>query len=189
MLFDDAPWLLRPDQIIRIIPAIYEHGSWSFHGTAIRGIPLARVWVIEAFIIVGVAASQPFTFVRETPFCERSRCWLDEEKKINTLENFTDAAHFAALKSGDIMPIVAARPKTEGAAGFTRLILKRSPRCTFFCTLRLQDVAVSLDPKGNVTEKTRDLTRDLIIPASLFELIGKFEEFTPTPAIPPPAAA
>ena len=184
VLFEDAPWYFLPDDIFQTLPLLYEKGSWSFHGRNVTGIPLAIVWVVEAGIIVGVAAVLPYSFVRETPYCEKTRCWLDEEKKINTLENFTDPAHLAALKAGDIMPIVQARPKAEGASMFPRLLLKRSPRCPVFSTLRVQSVAVSFDTKGNVKERVTGLTKDLIIPASMFDLIAKFEEFKPAPAAP-----
>ena len=184
-LFEDAPWFFRPDQIVRTIPLLYEQGTWGLRsGGNVTGIPLALVWVAEAGIIVGLAALLPFTFVRDTPFCEKTKAWLDEEKKINTLETFTDPAHLAALKAGDIMPITQAKPKADNAAVFTRLLLKRSPKCNLFCTLRVQDITVSIDRKGNVKEKVRDLTRDLIIPASMFDLMTKFEDFKPVPPAP-----
>ena len=182
VVFNDAPWLLRPDQVVRGIKILYADGSWSFHGSNVTGIPLAIVWVIEAGLVVGISFALPFTFVRDTPYCEQTRVWLDEEKKINTLETITDAAQLAALKAGDIMPIVHAKPKADNAAVFTRLLLKRSPNCSIFCTLRVQDVTVSIDNEGKVKEKTEDLTKDLIIPASMFALLTQFENFKPAPA-------
>jgi len=189
VLFDDAPWFFLPDEIWRSLPFLYEHGSWGLRsGGNITGIPLAIVWLGEAGIIVGIAVVLPYTFVKDTPYCEKTKCWLDEEKKINTLETIADPAQVAALKAGDLMPITAAKPKTEGASAFTRLLLKRSEKCPVFCTLRVQNVTVSIDRKGNLKEKVNDLTQDLIIPASMFELIGKFEDFAPLPAVAPPSA-
>ena len=188
VVFEDAPWFLRPDEVVRGVKLLYESGSWTFHNQAVTGIPLAIVWLIEAGIIVGLAAAMPFGSVGDTPYCEQSKCWLDEEKKIDTLETITDAAPLAALKAGDIMPIVQAKPKAEGAAVFTRLLLKRSEKCQKFCTLRVQDITVSIDSKGNVKEKVENLSGDLIIPASMFDLIAQFEHFTPQTA-PPVAPA
>lgn len=179
-LFEDAPWFFGPDQIMRGMEYLYANGSWGLRSSGnVTGIPLALVWLIEAGTIVGCAALLPFAFVKDTPFCEKTRCWLDEEKKIDTLETFTDDAQLAALKSGDLMPLVDARPKADNAAVFTRLLLKRSPRCPVFCTLRVQDVSISIDNDGKVKEKTEDHTGDLIIPASMFNLIAKFEDFKP----------
>jgi len=185
-LLEDGPWVFAPDEILRGMQVLYAEGSWGMkHGGNVTGIPLALVWVAEAGLIVGFATMLPYGFVVGTPYCEKSRCWLDEEKKINTLESITDPVQLAALKAGDIMPVVAAKPKAADAAVFTRLWLKRSPQCPVFCTLRVQDITVTVDKKGNLRESAKDLTGDLIIPASMFELMTKFEEFTPAPPAPP----
>jgi hypothetical protein len=185
VVFDDAPWFFTPAEVLRGMSLLYESGSWSLHNEAVTGIPLALVWLVEAAIIVGIAAATPWALVRDTPYCEQTRCWLDESKPINTLEPITDAAARTALQSGDLMPIVHARPKAAGANNFTRLLLKRSERCQVFCTLRVQDIALSLDSKGNVKEKVTDLSGDLIIPASMFDLIAQFEHFASTPPAAP----
>lgn len=179
VIFDDSPWVLTPAQVLRGMDILYQEGSWAFRSLTVKGIPLALIWLIEAGIIVGLATMMPFTTVADTPYCERSRCWLDEEKKIDTLASFTEPDDLDALKAGSLAPLVAAQPKMENAAVFTRLLLKRSPRCISFCTLRVQDVTLSIDKDGKVNEATKDHTGDLIIPASMFELISGFEEFKP----------
>jgi hypothetical protein len=182
-LFDEAPWVCTPEEILRGMKILYEEGSWGMKsGGNVTGIFLALVWIAEAGLIVGFAILLPWAFVKDTPYCEKSRRWLDEQKKINTLETITDPAQLAALKAGDIMPIVSAKPKADNAAVFTRLLLKRSAQCPVFCTLRVQNITISIDKKGNVNEKAADLTGDLIIPASMFDLMAKFEEFKPAPA-------
>jgi hypothetical protein len=187
-LLTGAPWILRPDQIARGMAILYREGSWSFHGSTVTGFVLGAVWLIEAGIIVGLTTALPWSFVRDTPFCEQTRSWLDEEKQINTLEHFTDEAHIAALRSGDLMPLTNARPKPDGAAVFTRLLLKRAPGRTTFCTLRVQNVSVSIESDGKVKEQAEDFTGDLILPASMYDLIVRFEEFKPQPATPPAPA-
>lgn len=184
VLVEGSPWFLRPNQVWTGVEILYQEGSWSFHHQTVSGIPLAIVWLIEAGIIVGIATAMPFTFVGDTPYCERTGCWLDEQKQINTLESFTDDAQIAALKSGDLMPLTTARAKANNAAVFTRLLLKRSPNCKLFCTLRVQDVTVTIEKDGKLKESTEDHTGDLIIPASMFELIMKFEEYQPVPPAP-----
>jgi hypothetical protein len=185
VLTEDAPWLFGPDEILRGMQVLYEQGSWGMKsGGNVTGIELALVWVGEAGLIVGFATLLPYGFVMGTPYCEKSRCWLEEEKKINTLERISDPAQLAALKAGDIMPVVSAKPKPDGAGVYTRLWLKRSPQCPVFCTLRVQDITVTVDKKGKLQESAKDLTGDLIIPASMFELIAQFEHFKPEPPAP-----
>ncbi len=180
-LFTGAPWFFRPDQIVRGMGLLYKEGSWGFHGTTVTGIPLALVWVVEAAIIVGVATAIPAVFVRDTPFCEQTRTWLDEEKKINTLEPLLDETAIAALRAGDLMPLANMKAKFDGAAVYTRLILKRAPARTAFCTLRVQNVSVSIESDGKIKEQTEDFTGDLILPSSMHDLIARYEEFVPLP--------
>jgi hypothetical protein len=103
--------------VVRWIPFIYLNLLITL------GYGFAFGWLTSRLLRATVL---PWSFVRDTPFCERTRSWLDEEKQINTLEHFTDEAHIAALRSGDLMPLTSARPKHEGAAVFTRLLLKRA---------------------------------------------------------------
>jgi hypothetical protein len=182
-LLKDPPLVFRPDQILTGMAFLYKNGSWGLHGgDSVTGIPLAIVWLVEAGIIIGMAVLLPLGFVRDTPYCEESRCWLDEEKVINSLGTVSNPGHLAALKAGDIAPLVEMTPKTEGANNFTRLVMKRSPQCERFCTIRVQDVSLSLDKEGNVKEKKRNLTDLLVLPASMFELIAQFAEVEPVKA-------
>src|ERR1051326_272869 len=92
-LFKGAPLLSTPEIIVGAMKALYAQGSWGLrHGGNITGIPLAIVWAIEGATIIGLAAFVPYSMLAHTPFCEESQCWLDEKKKISTLEPFTDPA-------------------------------------------------------------------------------------------------
>src|SRR5690606_11740140 len=105
-LFDGAPISLLPDQIFSAMKAINEEGTWGLRsGGNITGIPLAIVWIVEAGIIVGMSAFLPYAMISNTPFCEHSRCWLDEEKTISTFEAFTQPAHVEAFKTRDLSPL------------------------------------------------------------------------------------
>jgi hypothetical protein len=77
------------------------------------------------------------------------------------------------------MPLADAKAKVDGAAVYTRLILKRAPQRTGFCTLRVQNVTVSIESDGKVKEQAENFTGDLILPTSMFDLITRFEEFVP----------
>jgi len=84
------------------------------------------------------------------------------------------------------MQLTNAKPKASAAAVYTRLLKKRAPGRTTFCTLRVQNVSVSIESDGKVKERAEDFTGDLILPASMYDLIVRFEEFTPPPT-PAPA--
>lgn len=192
-LVKSPPFIFAPDEIANGMAFLYEKGSWGLRSSgSVTGIALAIVWVIEAGIIIGCAAVLPVAFVKQTPFCEDAGCWLDEEKTFDTLEKITDPARLAPLKEGDIMPLVETKPKPEGASGFTRLTLKRSPKCDRFSTLQVHDVTVTFDEKGERNEKTRELTDLLVLPASMFDLLSQFADVSPASqpvAANPPTAS
>jgi hypothetical protein len=176
-----------PTHIIALMKYLYEHGSWGMrHSGPMTGIPLVIVWLAEAGIIIGVATMAAFTKISDTPYCETKQCWLDEEKKIDTLESFSDPEQLAAFKAGDLAPLAQAKPKMPGAQLFGRLRLKHSPKCDIFYTICIQNVTIEHDKNGNPKEKVKDLTKDLMLPHAMFDLIAKFENFA-TPA-PTPAA-
>ncbi len=190
----DAPWFVWPWQMFGVIPAIYEHGTWGMHsGEMVSGIMLGIVWLVEAGMIVGIATLAGLSTVGKTPYCEDTQCWLDETKNIDTLAPFTDPAQRAAFASGDLSPLTAARPKVPGSDKFTRLTLKHSPKCNIFYTVCIQDATITVDKNGNPKTELKSITKDLVLPHSMFDLIAKFENFKGgfqgggVPTVPPTA--
>jgi hypothetical protein len=193
-IIKDGPWFWWPDQIFRAMQLLYQEGSWSLRsGGPVTGPLLALIWLVEAGIIVGMATAIGAAIVSTTPFCEVNQCWLDQKKDIDTLELFTDLDQRAAFKAGDLAPLAKAKPKTPGAPTFTRLTLKSSPKCDIFYTVCVQDVTLTRDKKGNLKTNVKPITKDLMLPPSMFELIAKFENFkaaeTSTEPAPPSAPA
>ncbi len=184
-LFQGAPWVAQPDLVWRAMHYLYLHSSWTISshggddGMRISGLMLAVVWVVEAAIIVGFATWLPYQFVAHTPFSEEGRCWLDQKKNIDTLDYFTDAREMAALKEGDIGPVVQARARPANSPMFARLTLKRARRPAGFCTLRVQNVTRKVDRKKKVTEKVVPLTRDLVLMDSMYDVIAQLEQIRP----------
>lgn len=185
--FEKAPIIFKPLQVVRAMEKLYEVGSWGLKsGGPLTGIPLAIVWLVEAGMIVGITTAVGYGMISELPYCETSQCWLDEKKNIDTIERFVNPEQLAAFKAGDLGPLTQARPRTPGSGAWTRLLLKHSPNCQVFHTIRLQDITIEVDKNGNPKEKATDLSGDLVLPASMFELISKFEHFS---APPPPSPA
>jgi len=184
VLFKGAPWVASPELVWGAMKYLYAHGSWSISshgdaGTAVSGIPLAIVWAGEAFIIVGLSTWLPYDFVANTPFAEDTSSWLEQRKNIDTLDYFTDPGDIAALKAGDIGPVVKARARPVGSPMFARLTLKRSLKPAGFCTVRVQNVARKVDRKKKVTEKVEPLTKDLVLMDSMYDVIAQLEHIGP----------
>src|ERR1043166_289137 len=73
-LFDGAAAVNPPRIILGSMKFLYEHGSWGLrHSGNVTGIPLVIIWVIEAGIIVAIAALLPMAMVYDTPFCEKNQ--------------------------------------------------------------------------------------------------------------------
>jgi hypothetical protein len=201
-LFDEAPWFCPPDEIWSAMQFLYEHGSWSIgrHSSGnVTGLMLAGVWAVEAAGIMTTVIYFGTDSARTIPYCEKSRVWLDDSKKYDTLAFFGDSAQVAALAAGDLAPVIEARPREAGATQFARLILKHSPKCEEFFTLKVENVALTTNKKGEVEEKTNELTKDLVLPREMRELIERFASLAPADsaaeagaataaAQPPPAA-
>ena len=126
--------------------------------------------------------------IADLPFCEKNQCWLNEGKKIDTLEAFNDPEQQAAFKRGDLGPLLQAKPRTPDAAAFGRLTLKHSPRCDEFCTVRIENVTLKTDKNGNTSESKTELTRNLVLPKSMLALVTKFETFNQAAESLPKAA-
>ena len=188
-MFKNAPILNSPTAVLAAMSYLYENGSWALRGSGnVTGVVLAIVWVVEAVIIVGLSTLLPFSNILETPFCEKNQCWLNEEKKIDTLDAFNDPEQQAAFKRGDLGPLVQARPRNSDSAAFARLTLKHSPQCDVFCTVRVENVTLKKDNEGNTVESKTELTRNLVLPQSMLGLITKFENFKPAQEELPKAA-
>jgi len=178
LIRDERPWLFMPAEVVNVMQILYEQGSWGMRsGGNVTGIPLAIVWIVEAGIIIGLSVFVPFGMIADTPFCEKSQCWLDQEKKIDTLDVFTDSAQLAAFQAGDLAPLAQAKPRVPGTPAFARLTLKHSPRCEEFCAVSLANVTVATDKEGNAKETTMELARNLVVPKSMLDLISRFENF------------
>jgi len=174
----DPPALITPAQVSRMMKYLYENGSWGIgfsSSTPVTGILLALVWLAEAGIIIGASALLAFGTVASTPFSERDECWLDEEKKIDKLDAFVLPEQIAAFKAGNIAPLEQARPRVPASGSFARLTIRHSHKCEEFCTLSIENVAVTPDKDGKLQEKREHLMTNLLVPKAMFDYLAQFE--------------
>ncbi len=175
--FDGAPWLCRPIEVLGGMLSLFETGSWSLKGNVMTGVPLAIVWSVEGLIVAGVSALVAGINIAETPYCETTQCWLDEEKKIDTLAPFTEGTQRDALRAGDLWPLTQAKPKDVDATQWTRLTVKHSPKCQTFCTVRVSQVTRRQTKDGGNRDSEVNLSKDVILPHSSLPLITRFDQF------------
>ena len=183
--FESSPALCSPSQILFGMKQLYENGSWSVRGYTFTGFPLGAAWGAEALIIIGLGTLAAYVMISNTPFCEQNQCWLNQEKKIETLEAFVEPDQIALLKSGDTRLLEHPKAKAPGASQFARLTLKYSPKCEEFCTLSIGNVTVSVDAKGRTKEVIYPLMKDVVLPKKMFDILSKLEGLKPDVAPPP----
>jgi len=174
LLGDKAPAFLLPWQMWRFVTILNENGSWGigFASSApVTGILLAIFWIVEAAVIVGLAAVIPYGMIKSLPFCENHNCWLDKEKKIEKLDAFVLPGELAAFKVGDIAPLEQSRPRVPGSGRFARLTLKYHPECQDFCTLSISNVTMETDKKGNPKEVAQEIMSNLLVPIAMMDYV------------------
>ena len=181
--FGDSPAFCLPDEMLKGMKYLYAHGSWTLKGEPVTGVILGIVWAVEALMILSLSTLVSYVMISGSPFDERTESWLDQEKKISTLEPFTQPAQLEAFKAGDLNSLFQARAKREGASTFGRLTVKHSPKCEEFFTVTVANVTVNIDKKGKITEKTQKLASDVIVSKSMFDQITKLEQLKPETAV------
>ncbi len=186
-MFDHAPIVFYPEEILRGVNLLYQQGSWSLHGSEVKGIPLAIVWAVEAAGIIGLSTITAYAMVSQTPFCERADCWLSKERTISGLDAFSDPTQIAAFQAGDVSSLSKAKLRTTGSATFGRLKLKYSDGCDEFCTLTVSNVTSATDSKGNVKERVKIIAGNILLPKSMLNTLGELDK--PKPEISAPVRA
>ena len=178
LIGSEAPWLLTPPQMTKFVEILLKEGSWGIgagSSTAVTGIPLAIIWLLEGAAIVGLTVLVGYQFVAHTPFCELHGCWLDQEKKINKLDAFTQPGQIAAFKSGDLSPLDQAMPRVPASDKFGRLILKHSDQCHDYCGVSVSNITITYDKKGNPKESEQKIISNLWVSKSLFDHLSQLE--------------
>ena len=158
-----------PKEVLSGMELLYTKGSWSIRGYTFTGVPLGIAWGVEALMIVGLGSLASHLMISRTPFSERDNCWLDQEKKNETLEPILQADQIARLTAGDITSLDRMRSRPPGASQFARLTIKHSPRCQDFCVLDIANVAISTDSKGRTRQSLREIARDIILPKTVLD--------------------
>lgn len=68
---------LHPKELFSIITEINSVGTWGFRSTAVSGLFLTVIWIIEALIILVLSFLLPLG-QSSTPFCELNNTWFKE---------------------------------------------------------------------------------------------------------------
>ncbi|MEO0514770.1 MAG: hypothetical protein AAF086_05680 [Planctomycetota bacterium] len=177
-------WLvLRPDYLYYISQELAIDGVWSIgsSGTAVSGLALKGVWVVEALIMLVIGGGYPAREIARTPYSETERAWADYHEVLPPLALIpkTERKGFKQrLKNGDFTVLAELGPVAEDELSWTQYqLISTQPEGggeSHFLTIRTVENAVN--KKGEVTTTNQVVARNVIIDAESRDLIKQIVE-------------
>lgn len=79
-------WFANPKNFFGAIATINSVGAWAIFGTTFTGIPLALVWIIEAFIIIGLPVMAIYK-TKTYPYSEFLNKWYPKYTLLKDFES------------------------------------------------------------------------------------------------------
>jgi hypothetical protein len=172
-----------PISIFKSMAAVAKEGTWGLMSdTPVRGILLWIVWVVEAGIILGIAAIYPYERVRKRPYCEQTRMWMKQKEEIFPLEIISNPEAFkSSLDQGDFSKLKALKPAPPNSMSFTQLELRNSP-VLFLATIKHLDIKI--DKKGKEEKKENIIAEYLVVTSEDYEALRRMQPAPPDIPMP-----
>jgi hypothetical protein len=157
--------LQHPLGMWEMIVRLNEVGAWKMYNSAVTGLALWVVWLIEALVIlIGVPLMAAGTLSAD-PFCESCQSWCTMDKGLllindaeaSELKRRTEAKDFDYFKS--------VGSKRHDAVKWYRLDLHQCPQCGTTSTLTLHHEQLNVDAKGNANVKSSAVMNMLLLSA------------------------
>lgn len=146
--------VLNPFFLMEAIPQIYENGTWSIGSSstsAVSGLLLGAVWVLEAAIIVGMATFVGAAMSGDRVFCERCETWctmlrdqgLYDQAALDGIRDALAQRADLSLLSSAPLPTEPMEPRRWGS-----LKLGFCPSCGETNVVGLELVSQTVNSKG-----------------------------------------
>ncbi len=161
---DSIPALWNPIHLIGYMQVFYETGFWGFKDTAISGLPLAAIWVLEALLVLG-ASTLLAGSTASTPFCESCNAWTEEAQAFKRLMPPDDPEPLTQLSDGDLSALNQFTACQDVPDQSVRLDLFACPECaeTRFLTVNLSRITVDKD--GDSSEQVTTIIERMVLNA------------------------
>ncbi|SES84955.1 hypothetical protein [Hymenobacter actinosclerus] len=168
-------YLTNPGEVLSILPALAENGTWTLFKVTVSGVFLYLIWLVEFVIIVGFSWLLTRNKAKE-PFSEMAGQWAEKVTLPRPAAHFADTtATTAALEAADWNHLQLHPTDLSDTAPHGRLHFYRAPADPDCCYLSLENVTFELDKDGKASEKTADVLEYLRVPPQAFqELNARF---------------
>jgi hypothetical protein len=200
--------LLRPWEVVNLALMINETGTWSIgRGSkeAVSGWALAVVWAIEAGAILLCIPYFAAKGMAAHSYCERCQKWCTDRQGVLSLSMADPVTLRRELETGNVGHLGTIPPWDTEAPERLRVDLSRCPTCDHSHLFSVSQVTVSIDGKGNRSEKVVPIVNRLYVAPEhaqwLLDYRGRLDaasmpdrlapttaESSPPPPVPPASA-
>lgn len=141
-------------------------------------------WSVEAIGFIGAATFGAFSAAKD-PFCESCQAWASAEEIVDFPFAVDPTRLAARLQSGEIASLDAFVPQNDPLASFHRyrFTLKNCAGCNGLNVLSVEEVTLTYDEDGEVSESLDDVVMGLMLSV---ESIGELRAVFAGPQPPAP---
>jgi hypothetical protein len=169
----EITFIVLPWNLVNEMLYIADVGAWSFMSSDnVSGVVLYLVWLVEAGIIMGIAAVLPYKRIAPMAFCEACSKWVEDKTTIGPFEPVSDPkAMRRDLEQGEFAVLGSIEGADEEAPNFTLMELARCDACDDLHLLTISSHSVSVNKKGESQTTTTNVVRNLVIDAESRDLL------------------
>lgn len=150
--------LANPLFLLGAISQIYETGTWSIGSsstTAVSGVMLGLVWLVEAATIIGFSTFVGVSMSADRVFCEKCESWCTVVPDRAFYDVGAGELLRAALVDRAELAVLETAPRPSATDRWLSLKLAFCPGCGETNVLAIDDVKQTVDNKGNATRTPR----------------------------------
>ncbi len=175
-----TPWA-----IVGLMQELFVNGSWGLTaGQMVNGWTLFALWIIEAGVVIGLAATTAYSQIAKKPFCEACNEWIASESPHFYMGNGYEKA-WTDMKHGDFDALADTEQATGSEPTYVKVTLHVCETCTASNYLSVTRCENKIDGKGNQHLVETDLARNLAVDDTQVELIRAAHLIAPVAGMPP----
>jgi hypothetical protein len=174
-----------PHSIIGLMTLLFQEGSWGLAaGAMVKGWPLFALWLLEAGLIVGLAATTAHAQIADKPFCEACHDWITSETP-HLYQGDGSEPVWTAVQSGDFDSLADTEQATGSEPTHIRIKLHACETCTESNYLTITRCEKYFDSHGDPKLKEQDIVTNLAVDDTQVELIRTAHLLAPIPGMLP----
>jgi hypothetical protein len=169
-----------PWEIASLMLDLYSEGSWGLsEGAMVTGPMLVMLWLLEAGLIIGMAATTAHSQMSGRPFCEGCQEWITGHTPHFYVGDGRESV-WTEVQAGNFDPLADTPRATGSEPTYVRLKLHVCDSCDASNYLTITRCENTMDNKGNPKLVETDLVTNLALEAAHVDLIRAAATIAPT---------